>query len=150
MEQKMKQVLAYTSLFILFIILIFGCSPFEPGESTTSGETITCEFFYRSSAGSSLEPALEITFQQGSEQKEHQFEDMAFHARFQDYQFEGRALSIAVTNLETGAEISRQLYQFDPQNPLENQFIGGHGFTGLQYVYHPDSEAEMQYFCSVE
>jgi len=74
---------------------------------------------------------------------------MGFQARFQDDQFEGRALSIAVTNLETGAEISRQLYQFDPQNPPENQFIGGHGFTGLHYVYHPGSEAEMQYFCSV-
>ena len=146
----MKQVISYTSLFILFVILIFSCSPFEPGESTTGGKTIACEFFYRSSGGSSFEPALEITFQQGTEQKEHQFESMAFHARFQDDQFEGRALSIAVTNLETGAEISRQLYQFDPQSPTKNQFIGGHGFTGLQYVFHPDSDAEMQYFCGVE
>jgi hypothetical protein len=51
--------------------------------------------------------------------------------------------------LDTGAEISRQLFQFDPQNPLENQFIGGHGFTGLNYLFHPDSAAEMQFFCGV-
>jgi hypothetical protein len=30
---------------------------------------------------------------------------------------------------------------------LVNQFIGGHGFTGLVYVYHPSSDAELQYFC---
>ena len=74
---------------------------------------------------------------------------MAFEAFYQDDEFEGRALSIVVVDLETGQEILRQLYQFDPQNPVENMFIGGHGFTGLNYVFHPGSNAEMQYFCSV-
>jgi hypothetical protein len=29
----------------------------------------------------------------------------------------------------------------------ENEFVGGHGFTGLGYVFDPDSKAEVQYFC---
>jgi hypothetical protein len=80
----------------------------------------------------------------------HNFENMVFEGWFQYDPFVGCALSIAVANLETRDEISRQLYQFDPQNPVLNQFIGGHGFTRLNYVFHPDSPAEMQYFCSVK
>ena len=29
-------------------------------------------------------------------------------------------------------------------------WFGGHGFTGLNYVFQPDSSAEMQFFCSVQ
>jgi hypothetical protein len=32
---------------------------------------------------------------------------------------------------------------------LRDQFIGGHGFTGLAYVFHPASGGEIQYFCGV-
>ncbi|HUV93017.1 MAG TPA: hypothetical protein VMV80_08020 [Anaerolineales bacterium] len=32
----------------------------------------------------------------------------------------------------------------------QNQFIGGHGFTGLNYSYQPDSGAELQYWCAVK
>jgi hypothetical protein len=41
----------------------------------------------------------------------------------------------------------QQLYQFIPEAELRDQFAGGHGFTGLTYVHHPTSSAELQYFC---
>ena len=75
---------------------------------------------------------------------------MVFEAHFQDDEYEGRALSIAVIDLDKGSDISRQLYQFDRQNPVENQFVGGHGFTGLNYTFQPGTTAEMQFFCSVQ
>ena len=136
--------------FIVMILLasaVLGCT--SAGFSS-KGSTIICEVFYRSTAGQSLEAAPLMTFSGGNVQQTHEFEDMAFEARFQDDEFEGRALSIAVTDLKTGSELTRQLYQFDAENPVANQFIGGHGFTGLNYVFHPDSSAEMQYFCSVQ
>jgi hypothetical protein len=52
-----------------------------------------------------------------------------------------------VSNAANGAELARGLYQLDPVGGLDDQFIGGHGFTGLAYVFHPDSGAEIQYFC---
>ena len=141
-----------TTLILLAAVFLSGCTSNDAGSGGNSSDsnTIVCEVFYRPTPGGGLEAAPQITFSEGNDQKRQEFEDMSFEARFQDDQFEGRALSIAVTNLNTGAEISRQLYQFDPQNPLENQFVGGHGFTGLNYVFHPDLSAEMQYFCSVK
>ena len=97
-----------------------------------------------------MEAAPLIIFPEGNDRIVNQFETMVFEAQFQDDEYEGRALSIAVTNLDSGNEITRQLYQFDPQNPVENQFIGSHGFTGLNYVFQPDSSADMQFFCSLK
>jgi hypothetical protein len=141
-------------LAFLFLITFFivGCTFTEKNSRVDSSGVIIviCEVFYRPTKSQSLEAAPQIAFTEGDEQMTHEFEDMAVEVRFQDDQFEGRALYIVVTNLDTGSEISRQLYQFGPENPTENQFIGGHGFTGLNYVFHPDSSAEMQYFCSVK
>ena len=74
---------------------------------------------------------------------------MAFAATFLSDVGEGQSLSIVVSNSTTGAELTRGLYQLDPQIGLRDQFIGGHGFTGLAYVYHPASGSEVQYFCLV-
>ena len=43
-------------------------------------------------------------------------------------------------------EISRVLYQFP--HPPEN-LEGGHGFTGLHYVKHPNGEGELQFWSVV-
>jgi len=64
-------------------------------------------------------------------------------------EFEGQSLSIAISNMQNQQELSRSLYQIDQAKGLANQFIGGHGFTGLIYVFHPSSDAELQYFCEV-
>ena len=137
---------------IILTLLISACATQESASEAapSNGNTIVCEVFYRSAAGTGLEAAAPIQFTAGNDQQKRNFESMALKAHFQDDEYEGRALSIAVTNLENGAEITRQLYQFDLQNPVENQFVGGHGFTGLNYVFQPDSTAEMQYFCSLK
>ena len=151
MDEIMKTLTAGITFSLLLALLLAGCSPTGPGSSASSQDAtpLICEVFYRPDAGQSLEAAPQITLD-GNAPWEHEFADMFFEAWYQDDRFEGRALSIVVSVLETGAEITRQLYQFDPQNPLQNQFIGGHGFTGLIYIFHPDSNAEMQYFCGVK
>lgn len=143
----------YLVLFLFFAILpLVGCNVGEGGSGggASTASAIHCEVFYRAGPGDALSPAPVITFQGGSDQKYLAFDDMTFNARFQDDEFEGRALYIAITGSDEVTEISRQLYQFDAENPPENQFIGGHGFTGLQYVFSPSSLGEMQYFCSIE
>jgi hypothetical protein len=73
--------------------------------------------------------------------------DMQVHAQYLDDEFEGRSLVISVSSPGADRELVRELYQIDRQKGLVNQFVGGHGFTGLLYVYHPDSAAELQCFC---
>ncbi|MFC2082516.1 hypothetical protein ACFLSG_00550 [Candidatus Bipolaricaulota bacterium] len=53
----------------------------------------------------------------------------------------------SVTSLDGGDESVRQLYQMDRGKSPGKQFIGGHGFTDLIYVYHASSAAELQHFC---
>ena len=148
----MKTLGCVKTLIILMTLLLSACSTTQitVEAAPSGGSTIVCEVFYRSSTGKGLDSAPLITFSDGNDQKIYEFETMVFEARFQDDDYEGHALSIVITNLENGEEITRQLYQFDPQNPVENQFIGGHGFTGLNYVFQPDSSAEMQFFCSLK
>jgi len=136
----------------LFFIPLVGCNTVGGGSSgdISKASTIICEVFYRAGPGDAMSPAPAIKFQSGSDQQYLVFDDMTFNAGFQDDEYEGRALYIAITGLDETDEISRQLYQFDAEDPPENQFIGGHGFTGLQYVFSPGSTGEIQHFCSVE
>ena len=148
----MKSVRIVTAVYLIIIISFVGCSTSNiTVEAPPQGSrTIVCEVFYRSTSGQSLQSAPPISFSEGSDSETLTFDTMVFEARFQDDEYEGRALSIAVTDLDTGNDITRQLYQFDSQNPVENQFVGGHGFTGLNYVFQPGSSPEMQFFCRVQ
>jgi hypothetical protein len=78
-----------------------------------------------------------------------QFDNLEFRVQTFADQFEGQSLSISITDLDNRVELNRYLYQLDRSKGLVNQFIGGHGFTGLNYVFHPNGESEMQFFCSV-
>lgn len=148
----MKSVVTATIIYLIIINALAGCSTSNITAEATSpgGNIVVCEVFYRSTSGQGLQAAPLISFAEGNHSETLTFDTMVFEARFQDDEFEGRTLSIAVTGLDTGGDITRQLYQFDRQNPVENQFVGGHGFTGLNYVFQPGSPAEMQFFCSVQ
>jgi len=140
-------------LLLLVMVALVSCTSIrseDAGLTSSSTYTFSCEVFYRSSAGGPLEAAPVNPLTKDNGQQMTEFGDLAFEANYQIDQFKGQVLYISVVDLDTGAELSRQLYQFDSQNRIENQFIGVHGFTGLHYVYHPNSPAEMQYFCSVQ
>jgi hypothetical protein len=147
---KISVKITFTILLITMMIAACKGAGSDVGNQPEDSGTIVCEVFYRQGAEQSFEPAPPITFSGRTEKGFHEFETMAFEAWFQDDEFEGRALSIVIVDLETDREIARQLYQFDPQNPVENQFIGGHGFTGLNYVFKSKSTDEIQFFCSIE
>ncbi len=76
-----------------------------------------------------------------------EFDNLGFNASYMDDEFEAPALVISNTNLDSGDEVARHSNQMDRGKPVINQSIGGHGFTGLMYVYHPSSSGELQYFC---
>jgi hypothetical protein len=59
--------------------------------------------------------------------------------------YEGTSVSIAASDAE-GRDLMRILYQLDPTtDAFRTDFTGGHGFTGLHYVYN--AGAELQFWC---
>jgi hypothetical protein len=135
-------------LLIGVTVLSVGCglSPEEAGGQSVVPVSIDCRVFYRPSVTESLSESA-ITLTTSGDHEVIEFDDMEFNAQYWDDQFEGRSLLISVTSPDTGDEVVRQLYQMDRRKSLINQFIGEHGFTGLIYVYHPSSTAELQYLC---
>jgi hypothetical protein len=76
--------------------------------------------------------------------------DLVFHAQYWSGATDGeRALRLWVTAAGLTEPLTSQLYQLPQDSGPVDQFSGGHGFTGLNYVYHPDSGAELQYWCAV-
>lgn len=144
----------WIGLLAILITLVACGTPAEENEDQagTIPETIVCEVFYRPSLGAPFDESsltLSTAPEQAANTASAEFDDMGVGATFLSDVGEGKSLSITVTDLTTGAELTRGLYQFDPQAGLRDQFIGGHGFTGLAYVFHPASGSEMQYFCGI-
>lgn len=135
------------------VVVLVACGPpaEEIGDQAgTIPDEITCEVYYRADPGQPFQDSiltLSTTPEQGANTAAAGFDDMGFEATFVSDAGEGKSMSIVVTDLATGAELARGLYQFDPQAGLRDQFVGGHGFTGLAYVFHPSSNAEGQYYC---
>jgi len=140
--------LKWATLLIGVVILLAACSPAPQAAGGPAAEFagIECQVFYRPSMGEGFREST-VTFAKGGDRGAVEQDDLGWEAAYWDDEYEGRSLSIAVTGLDTGEELVRQLYQIDREKGLANQFVGGHGFTGLVYVYHPVSTAEMQYFC---
>lgn len=111
--------------------------------------SISCHVFYRELSCEGLSEAPTMTLSMDGDLAFIKFEILEFRAQFFADQFEGQSLSISITNLDDNVELNRYLYQLDQSKGLSNQFIGGHGFTGLHYIFHPNGDAELQFFCDV-
>lgn len=143
----------FSFALVLFavLVLLLGCSApaGPPDEQAATISDIECQAFYRPSVGQAPDDGMVITLGGQGDSGTAEYADMVFDVRLSDDPGEGPALIIAVTAKDGGEQILRQLYQIDRAKGLHNQFIGGHGFTGLVYAYHPVSTAELQFFCSV-
>lgn len=66
-----------------------------------------------------------------------------------DSDFEGQSISISVQPTDLDGDVAdggvTVLYQLD--GTPRNEFVGGHGFTGLHYVRHPQQDNTFQFFC---
>ena len=136
---------------LIAVVALVACGSATEESSNQAGtipESVSCEVFYRPSPGASFDESI-VALSTDGDQETLTFEDLAFAGTTLSDAGEGQSLSILVSDATTGAELSRGLYQFDPQAGLRDQFIGGHGFTGLAYVFHPTSGSEVQYFCGV-
>ena len=144
-------------ILLVFGLLLIACS----GEEATiapKADTITCTAAYRADVTQPIEHEESITFSDSDDEQSVAFADMVFHAAYSTGKADNeRALRLWVTDgMETPvlseAEVAvyhSQLYQLPNDSGPQNQFVGGHGFTGLNYSYAPNSSAELQFWCAV-
>ena len=131
---------------ILCGLLLTACSGGET--AVPKAENITCTAAYRSSVTVGIEREETIAFADSDDEQSIPFTDMVFHAAYSAGEMDNeRALRVWETDISETAVAQSTLYQLSPDSGPQNQFVGGHGFTGLNYSYAPDSTAELQYWC---
>jgi hypothetical protein len=136
------------NLIILLGLFLAACGSGGETETVPRAASITCNTAYRSGVSTPIEREESLSFGDEDAQQTINFRDLAFHAQY----FSGelnheRALRLWVTETGETAELISQLYQLQLESGPVDQFIGGHGFTGLNYVYHPETGAELQFWC---
>ena len=139
----------FTIIFaLLAAILIGGCA--DATVSTPKAEQIICHTAIRSSTSRPIEREDTLVFSDADERQELAYQDLVFSAQYDSGELDReRALRLAVTTVGDSEPILVQLYQLPMDSGPQNQFVGGHGFTGLGYVTHPAGEAELQFWCEV-
>ena len=137
-------------LFIVLGLLLSACSGsnlnanLEPPRATN----IVCHAAYRSGVDQPIEREEALTFEDSDLSQSIEFPEMVFHAEYNTGEFDNeRTLRVWVTDIAGTKVYQSHLYQLDPNSGPVNQFRGGHGFTGLNYGYHAESPAEIQFWC---
>ncbi|MCB9420199.1 MAG: hypothetical protein H6667_10355 [Ardenticatenaceae bacterium] len=143
---------------LLLGLLLAACGGGE-ADVAPQAESIVCTAAYRSSTEVGIEQEETFTFTDVDDELRATFGEMMFHAAYDAGGADNeRNLRVWVTDasasLSTGAAETAvyhsTLFQLETNGGPQNQFVGGHGFTGLNYSYAPDSTAELQYWCAAE
>lgn len=139
-------------LILAILGLVTGCTnDASTGEAPAKASVIVCHAAYRASVTGPIEREETITFTDSDAQQSISFADLNWHAQYGTGELDGeRALRLWVTAAGQPDKLISQLYQLPLESGPQNQFIGGHGFTGLNYVYHPASRAELQFWCETD
>lgn len=141
-------------LWIFITLILAACQADQPAPGSVDfpkAESITCTTAYRSDVSQGIEREQSITFGDGRAEESIQFTDLIFNAAYYSGEADNeRNLRVWVTPVDAEDVILSQLYQLPQDAGPVNQFVGGHGFTGLNYVYHPTSTAELQFWCAVD
>ena len=137
------------TLTLVLVLLLAACSS-ESEVIVPKAENITCTAAYRAGVSQPIEREESFALADSDAEQSIAFTDMVFQAAYSAGESDNeRGLRLWVTDVEETVVFQTQLYQFELNSGPQNQFLGGHGFTGLNYSYHPDTAAEMQFWCEV-
>lgn len=108
--------------------------------------SISCTFYYRPAATEEYpeheESVVEVS---ANEKKSTTLGELELELSYSDEPPEGAYARVAVTADEK--QLMASLYQFESGERPVNQFLGGHGFTGLIYLTHPTEGGDYQLIC---
>lgn len=135
--------------FLLLILPILAACSGAPA-AAPKADRIVCTAAYRSSVQQPIEREETLSFSDQDKEAQIAFTDLVFHAAYRAGEADHeRNLRVWVTDVAASQVYLTQLYQLPVASGPVNQFVGGHGFTGLVYSYAPDSPAELQFWCAV-
>ncbi len=142
---------------VFLIILLSACAGAEA--AVPKAELISCTVAYRPTVEQGSEREETILFGDTDSEQSIAFTDMVFHAAYSAGEADNeRNMRVWVTDVSTSLSPSAGetavyhsiLYQLPINSGPQNQFVGGHGFTGLNYSYQPESGAELQFWCEAK
>ena len=146
----MKEENLMRKLLILCGLLLVACSGGDEAVAPKA-EMIRCTAAYRANVEQGIEREETVTFTDSDAEQAVAFADMVFHAVYSTGEADNeRVLRLWVTDKADTAVYHSTLYQLPINSGPQNQFVGGHGFTGLNYSYQPDSGAELQFWCEAK
>jgi hypothetical protein len=121
--------------------------PPTPAPAVQDVKPITCSTFYRSRETQPPKDGPVLTFDQPEQSETARFDDLVLRGQHINDEFEGRSLSVSVSEEGRKHPLFNQLFQMEANGAPENIFgVTGQGFTGLLYAYAA-SGAELQFFC---
>lgn len=127
---------------IVLALTLAACAGSERAAS------ITCSTAYRVSTAEELTGTDTVTFLDEQSTQSIPYIYLEFHAEYRPGVDDNeRALRVWVTPTASDQILVTHLYQLSVDEGPVDQFVGGHGFTGLNYAYDPVSGAELQYWC---
>ena len=134
-------------IFWGMVLILAACGGGGETAVPAKAQQISCTAAYRSSVQVGIEREETLTFTDADAEQSVAFADLIFHAAYHTGAADNeRNLRVWVTDSNDDL-LHATLYQLETSSGPQNQFVGGHGFTGLTYSYHPTSGAEMQFWC---
>ncbi len=143
--------------FGLVLLVVCGTAVYLQGARQGAKPTsvdITCHFAYRTSTQTSKmdQKTIRVTVpvsDEGVDEIARVIEPQRadFATVRVEVLHETGSLIVRVYDKKSKRMIVSNLFQFGTD--LSNHFHGGHGFSGLNYVYHPQDDSELQFWCSV-
>ena len=130
-------------------------APYAPDSTTAAPpttsaiESLECRLWSRPQVTQGPTEGPVVTFAGSEAEGDADVEGFHWRGIWSDDGSNGPSLSIAITaGSDSSRPIASYLYQFNAAQPPPT-WVGGQGFTGLMYVYHPDNGAELQFWCEV-
>jgi hypothetical protein len=134
---------------LLFLGLLMAACGGGAETAVPRADSISCNAAYRAGVGMPIESEESFILDDEASGYTMFFSELTLNAQYSSGELDHeRALRLWVTEAGETAELTSQLYQLPLDSGPVDQFIGGHGFTGLNYVYHPESGAELQFWCA--
>jgi hypothetical protein len=135
-------------LHLLLVLAIAASVTACTSDDGTRASSIVCSTAYRVSPSEQLTEVDTMTFQDEDATLSMPYIYLELHGAYTAGRADGeRALRLWVTPTGEDRELMVQLFQFAEDDGPTDQFVGGHGFTGLTYAFDPVSGAELQYWC---
>ena len=134
-------------IYLLLLITLMGCGGGQ--NRNPKADAISCTAAYRTDATQPLEAEQSYRLDSNNREFFAQFGETILTAQYQLGEVNQERAVVVFVSTTTGPATT-QLYQLPQDNGPINQFVGGHGFTGLNYFTHPFNGSELQYWCSAD